>query len=201
METNVELPPIFQGTDKRDRILRAAVEVFAQTGYHNSRVSEVAKAAGVADGTIYLYFQNKEDLLINIFREHTRRFLASLESELGPAESDEERLRRLIRFHLIALGSDRPLAVVFQVELRQSLKFMALFSQQEVADYLNTIRTVIENGQASGAFGTTLHPQLVAKSIFGILDEMVTSWILSEKDYRPEEQADQIAEFVLRGLM
>ena len=194
-------PETFRGTSKRERILRAAVDVFAQSGYFNAKVSEIAKTAGVADGTIYLYFDGKEDLLITIFREHTRNFLQSLQSQLSSVSRDEDRIRVAIRHHLETLGRDRSLAVVSQVELRHSLKYMSLFSQHEVAEYLNVLRDIVAHGQTEGVFRRTLHPQLVAKAIFGILDEMVTSWILSEKDHTPVEQADQIADLVLTGLL
>src|SRR5213082_4036381 len=168
---------------KRERILRAAIDVFAQNGYFNAKVSDIAKAAGVADGTIYLYFDGKEDLLVNIFRDHTRNYLQSLERELAHVRRAEDRIRIAIRHHLEALGRDRALAIVAQVELRHSLKFMTLLSHQEIADYLNILRKIVEQGQNDGVFRRNLHPQLVAKAIFGIVDEMVTSWILSEKDY------------------
>ena len=191
---------VFRGTGKRERILRAAVEVFARTGYFNAKVSEVAKEAGVADGTIYLYFQGKEDLLVTIFREQTRSYLAALGEELRGCTDPEERIRRAIRFHLAQVGRDRSLAVVFQVELRHSLKFLSLFSQEEVADYLDLLRGIIEEGQQQGRFRSSLHPQLMAKCVFGILDELVTSWILSEKVYPLDDQAGQVAELVLGGL-
>jgi len=197
----VKGPTSFQGTSKRERILRAAVDVFARNGYFNAKVSEIAKAAGVADGTIYLYFDGKEDLLITIFRDHTRSYLQSLETQLAPIPRAEERMRVAIRHHLETPQLDRALAVVSQVELRHSLKFMSLFSQQEVSDYLNTLRKIVEHGQTEGAFRRNLHPQLVAKAVFGILDEMVTSWILSEKDYPLAAQADQIADLLLEGLL
>jgi TetR/AcrR family fatty acid metabolism transcriptional regulator len=194
-------PPAFRGTSKRERILRASVDVFAQSGYFNAKVSDIAKAAGVADGTIYLYFGGKEDLLITIFREHTRGFLQSLETNLANVSRPEDRVRTAIRHHLETLGRDRALAVVSQVELRHSLKFMSLFSQEEVADYLNLLRSIVEQGQTEGVFRRTLHPQLVAKALFGILDELVTSWILSEKEYVLADQAEQVADLVLSGLL
>lgn len=191
----------FRGTSKRERILRAAVDVFAEHGYFTAKVSQIAKAAGVADGTIYLYFDGKEDLLITIFREHTRNYLQVLEQQMANVNRAEERLRIAVRHHLETLGRDRSLAVVSQVELRHSLKFMSLLSQQEVADYLGIIRKIVEHGQEQGVFRRNVHPQLVAKSIFGILDEMVTSWILSEKDYDLGAQADQVADLILTGLL
>ncbi|HWW62480.1 MAG TPA: TetR/AcrR family transcriptional regulator [Thermoanaerobaculia bacterium] len=191
----------FSGTSKRERILRAAVDVFAEFGYFNAKVAQIAKAAGVADGTIYLYFDGKEDLLITIFREHTRNYLQSLERQLANVKLPEERMRIAIRHHLETLGRDRALAVVSQVELRHSLKFMSLLSQQEVADYLNIIRKIVEHAQAEGVFRRNVHPRLVAKAVFGVLDEMVTSWMLSEKDYSLAAQADQVADLILTGLL
>jgi len=78
---------------------------------------------------------------------------------------------------------------------------MSLFSQQEVADYLNMLRKIVEHGQSEGIFRRNLHPQLAAKAVFGVLDEMVTSWILSEKDYALADQAEQVADLILTGLL
>ncbi|HVR43264.1 MAG TPA: TetR/AcrR family transcriptional regulator [Thermoanaerobaculia bacterium] len=191
---------VFSGTGKRERILRAAVDVFAQTGYHNSKVSEVARAAGVADGTIYLYFEGKEDLLITIFREQSRAFLAGLAGELERISDPRVKIRRIVEYHLETLGADRPLAVVLQVELRQSLKFISLVSHEELRDYLEVIRGVVDEGMRAGAFRKIEHPQIVANAIFGVLDEMVSTWILSEKESMPAEHGETIAGFVLRGL-
>lgn len=191
----------FTGTSKRERILRAAVDVFAEHGYFNAKVAQIAKAAGVADGTIYLYFDGKEDLLITIFREYTRNYLQTLERSLSNINRAEERLKIAVRHHLETLGRDRALAVVSQVELRHSLKFMSLFSQQEVKDYLNVIRKIVEHGQQEGTFRRNVHPQLVAKAIFGVLDEMVTSWMLSEKEFDLPAQSEQVADFILTGLL
>ena len=195
------LPENFSGTTKRERILRAAVDVFAQSGYFNAKVADIAKAAGVADGTIYLYFDGKEDLLITIFREHTRNFLRSLQNELATVRTADERVRVAIRHHLETLGRDRSIAIVSQVELRHSLKFMALFSHEEFGEYLAMLRKIIEQGQSEGVFRENLHPQMMAKALFGMLDEMVTSWILSEKDYSLVEQAEEVGDLILSGLL
>ena len=190
-----------KGTSKRERILRAAVDVFAEHGYFNAKVAQIAKAAGVADGTIYLYFDGKEDVLITIFREYTRSYLHSLEQAMANINRAEDRLRTAVHHHLETLGRDRALAVVAQVELRHSLKFLSLFSQQEIADYLNVIRKIVEHGQETGAFRRNVHPQLAAKAIFGVLDEMVTSWMLSEKEYDLAAQSEQVADLILTGLL
>ena len=201
MTASVVTSEVFRGTGKRERILRAAVDVFAQTGYFSAKVSDVAKAAGVADGTIYLYFQGKEDLLLTIFREYMTHYLGRLQETLAGVSDLVAQLREAVTFHLTTAGSDRALAVVFQVELRQSLKFMSLLSQGGVGNYLGMLKQLIERGQVSGVFRRDLKPQVVANAIFGILDEMVTKWILSEKDYDLAEDAEQVTEFILRGLL
>ncbi|HUO84390.1 MAG TPA: TetR/AcrR family transcriptional regulator, partial [Thermoanaerobaculia bacterium] len=144
-------------TGKRERILRAAVEVFAESGYFNSKVSAIAKAAGVADGTIYLYFSGKEDLLVTIFRDQMNAFLMLLDQELSKESDPAGRLRKLVEVHLRASGQDRDLAIVFQVELRHTLKFMSLFSHEALADYLQLIRALIEQGQREGSFRAEIH--------------------------------------------
>src|SRR2546430_1844097 len=101
---------------KRERILRAAIDIFAQSGYFNAKVSEIARAAGVADGTIYLYFDGKEDLLTSIFRDHTRNYLQSLERDVANVSRPEERIRIAIRHHLDTLGRDPSLANGLQTQ-------------------------------------------------------------------------------------
>ena len=191
---------VFRGTGKRERILRAAVEVFARTGYFTARVSDVAKAAGVADGTIYLYFEGKEDLLISIFREQSGAFLAGLRRELDEVADGEEKIRRIVEYHFRTVGADRSLAVVLQVELRQSLKFISLFSQEELGEYLQVITEVLEEGVRNGEFRPITHPQMVANALFGMLDEMMTTWILSEKAEPPIRYSETIAQLILRGV-
>ncbi len=191
---------VFRGTGKRERILRASVDVFARTGYFNAKVSEIARAAGVADGTIYLYFEGKEDLLITVFREQSRVFLAGLREELARHERADAKIRAVVRYHLETIGADRPLAVVLQVELRQSLKFVSLISHEELREYIEAIRAVVEQGVRERIFREVPHRQMIANAIFGMLDELMTTWILSEKEYAPAEHAETVAAFILRGL-
>lgn len=193
-------PEVEKAAGKRDKILRAGVEVFARNGYFNSKVSEIARAAGVADGTIYLYFSSKEEILITIFREQMREFLERLDAALDPVTDASDRLKKIVEIHLGSSGANRDLAIVFQVELRHSLKFMSLFSHQELAEYLQRLRAVVELGQQQGSFRGGVHPQLAAKAIFGVLDEMVTSWILSEKLSRLEQSSSEVADLLLGGL-
>ena len=184
---------------KRDAILRAAIDTFAERGYFNAQVADVARAAGVAAGTVYLYFKSKDDLLISIFERSMRDGLSRGREAVADLEDPPERLRRLARGHLARLGNDRNLAIVFQVELRQSTKFMERFSSTLLRDYLGLIREAIADGQRQGLFRSDIKPTSAAKMLFGALDEMATNWILSKRRYSLEAEADEVVDFFLNG--
>src|SRR5215210_2214811 len=148
---------------KRDAILRAAIDVFAERGFFNAQVADVARAAGVAAGTVYLYFRSKDDLLISIFERSMRDALAEGQKTLRGVDNPADRLRSFARLHLGMLGRDRNLAIVFQVELRQSVKFMERFSSTLLRDYLGQIRAAIEDGQRAGLFRADLNATTAAK--------------------------------------
>jgi len=184
---------------KRDVILRAAIDVFADRGYFNAQVADVARAAGVAAGTVYLYFKSKDDLLVSIFERSMRDGLALGRAAVAGLDDPSERLRRLARGHLARLGADRNLAIVFQVELRQSTKFMERFSSTLLRDYLGLIREAIADGQRAGVFRADLKATAAAKMLFGALDEMATNWILSRRRYSLEADADPVVDLFLNG--
>src|ERR1051325_8083073 len=136
--------------DKREAIMRAATKVFARSGYFNSKVADIAREAGVADGTVYLYFKSKEEILRSIFDRSVGEAVSEGSKQLEEISDPSEKLRRIAHLHLERLGADRDLAVVFQVELRGSTKFMEEFSGGGFAEYLRMIRTSIEEGQSAG---------------------------------------------------
>jgi TetR/AcrR family fatty acid metabolism transcriptional regulator len=195
--TAVKPAPI---TDKRDAILRAAVKVFARHGYFQSQVADIARVAGVAAGTVYLYFRGKDDLLVSIFERTMKDAIADGRAALTDVTDPVERLRRIARLHLDRLGRDRDLAVVMQVELRQSIKFMERFSSTHLQDYLNIIRRTIADGQAAGAFRDDISANAAAKVFFGALDEMATNWMLSRRKYALAGDADVVVNLIVGGL-
>lgn len=187
--------------DKYQRILDAAVSIFAEKGFHAARVADVADRASVADGTIYLYFRNKEELLMTAINTAFDAFMSRARSELAMIDSPAAKLRRLAGLHLEALGSNRDLAVVFQMELRQSARFLAPFSHQQMVEYFGLVRETIREGQSKGIFRPDLHDKIAANCFFGALDEMVTSWVLEdEAHYQLSEVADSVANVILLGL-
>ena len=188
-------------TDKREAILRAAVKVFARKGYFNSKVADIASEAGIADGTVYLYFKSKDEILHSIFDQAMEVFISEGRRQLAALDRPEDKLRRIAEMHLERLGADRDLAVVFQIELRGSVKFMQEFSAAGFADYLDIIRQTIDEGQRAGVFRSDIKPIVASKILYGSLDEMVTNWILSKKRYALEPMAGEVLKTFFGGMM
>jgi TetR/AcrR family transcriptional regulator, fatty acid metabolism regulator protein len=186
--------------DKREAILRAATRVFARNGFFQSQVADVARVAGVAAGTVYLYFHGKDDLLVSIFERTMREAIDEARTALDGVGGVRERLLRIAQLHLDRLGRDRDLAIVFQVELRQSTKFMERFSATYVQDYLKLIRETISAGQQDGTFRANVSATTATKMFFGALDEMATNWIISKRKYALAPLATEVVDLFVNGV-
>lgn len=181
--------------------MRAATKVFARKGFFNAKVSDIAGEAGIADGTVYLYFKSKDEILHSIFDRAMADFIAEGKRELDAIDGPVAKLRRIADLHLEKLGTDRDLAIVFQVELRGSTKFMQEFSAAGFAEYLDIIKRTIEEGQAEGVFRTDIKAITCAKVLYGALDEMVTNWILSRRSYPLAPMSVEVMKIFLGGAL
>jgi TetR/AcrR family transcriptional regulator, fatty acid metabolism regulator protein len=187
--------------DKRERILDAAVRVFASRGFHATRVSDVASAAGVADGTIYLYFKSKDALLVSLFESHVERLLDFLEKQLPRSASPSEKLKRIVEVQLGLLEGERDLAEVVTVILRQSTKLLKQYAAPKFNAYLEAIASVIAEGQATGEMRKDISPHLAARAIFGALDGIAMTWALGKAERGGLVWASaQLAQILLDGL-
>ncbi len=188
--------------DKRVRIVDAAVGVFAEKGYHSARISDIARQAGVADGTIYLYFRNKEDLLLTIFEEKMDGILQGLQAALTGVEGPQERMRVFARFHFEQMRQQPALAQVLQVELRQSSRFVREYRPERLWDYLAVFSGIVELGQSTGAFRADIDPFLVKWAFFGALDELSIQWVVSRnrERFNLEKAAEQVVDVFLQGM-
>ncbi len=185
---------------KRERILDAAVLEIARHGYYGTTVSTIARRAGVADGTIYLYFKNKEDVLVSIFERAMQRFIGEAQRIVDDGGGAEEKLRKIVTLHLSLLGENRDLAVIFQVEFRHTVHVLELLSRSRIRDYLALIARVVQQGKDEGVFRPEADALLAAKVIFGVLDEMGTDWVLSRKNTRLGSRADPVSDLLLGGV-
>ena len=186
--------------DKYDRILDAAQRIFAEHGFHGSQVSRIAKAAGVADGTIYLYFDNKEHILVSLFRQRLGELVSLLGSSLSDEDPADVALRQVCEIHYGQLEQNVDLAYVTQIELRQSTLELRREIGLAVKPYLAMIEHILERGVREGAFRSDLDIKLTRQLLFGAMDEVVTSWLVAGRKYSLSAQAEGTVAFFLRGL-
>ncbi|WP_022854334.1 TetR/AcrR family transcriptional regulator [Thermodesulfatator atlanticus] len=188
--------------EKEERILKAATKVFAQKGFFNTRVSEIAKEAGVADGTIYLYFRSKYDILMAIFDREFKRIISRTKKELENLPDARAKLERFALLHLSLVEENRDLMELLQIELRQSYKFLKNQQFRRFSEYVNLISKIVREGQKEGIFRKDVKPGIFKRAFFGALDEMSRFWILSpRKKYRVNTAAKQITSFFLEGIL
>lgn len=191
-----------KNSDKHRRIIQAALKVFAKNGFYNSKVSEIARAAKVADGTIYLYFQNKDDILISLFEEEMAAILKKVRLAIGDYDDPVEKLKQFALNHLRLVEEHKELAEIIQVEIRQSSKFMKEYKVIQFGEYLNLISAIVKEGQDKGVFRQDVKPGIFKRAFFGALDEMSRYWVLSPvKKYSIETAAYEISSYFLDGVL
>ncbi len=186
--------------DKPQQIIDAAVRVFARKGYYNARVSDIAKEAGIAAGTIYLYFRTKDDILVTLFREKMTEFVGTVRKAIADEPDAVAKLRRLIHLHFELLEGRPELAEVVQVEQRQGQKFFRGASAHEISSYFALIGSVLEEGVAEGRLRPTLPVKIATKTLFGAMDQMATSWVLGKRGYQLADTADAVTDIFLQGV-
>lgn len=190
-----------QKAEKRSAILEGAIRVFAEKGFFNATVAEVARAAGVADGTIYLYFKSKDELLLSVFDEKMEQLCAEAREAIAGATSAAEALRRLAVLHLQAVERNPAVAAVLIVELRQSSAFVRNVDKPRLREYLELIASIVREGQASGELRRDVHPGAVKRALFGALDEIALGWLLARRKFDLEQSARQVADVFVTGLL
>jgi TetR/AcrR family fatty acid metabolism transcriptional regulator len=189
-------------TDKRVKIINAAIVVFSNRGFYNSTVADVAREANVADGTIYLYFKNKEDLLISIFEHSMDFFIQAGLVEIEKIESPLEKLKSFVSLHLKLVQKNQDLAQVIQIELRQSSKFMKEYRNEKFFEYLGIVQSILEDGQKQGCFREEINPHILKRAIFGAVDEMALEWVLmKKKKYSMQEASTQLCDLITQGIV
>jgi TetR/AcrR family fatty acid metabolism transcriptional regulator len=190
---------------KRDKpkfkqIIDAAVVVIAENGYHQAQVSKIAKQAGVADGTIYLYFKNKEDILISVFQEKMGLFVDNLQNIIKDGTTSSDKLLKMVENHFRVLATDHHLAIVTQLELRQSNKEIRLKINEVLKEYLMLLDDILIEGIENGEFNEQLDIRLARHMVFGTIDETITTWVMNEQKYDLMKLAPKVHKLLLGGM-
>ncbi len=186
--------------EKYRTIIEAAIKVIADNGYHGSQVSKIAREAGVAEGTIYLYFENKEDILISIFREKLGELISTAPRRLKNIKNSFEILANLIHLHFYTFQNNRKLAHVLQIELRQSDKSIRKGIAEVIREYYRLIEDIVRDGMEKGYFRPDLDPKIARKIIFGSMDEVATCWVLSTRNYNLLYMTEQVYSVLAQAM-
>jgi len=188
-------------TDKHQKILASATKVFGNKGFFNARISDIAKDAMVADGTIYLYFNNKYDILLTLFEEEIGKLIVKIKEAINQEQDPKKMLSIFALNHLKLVIEKKELAEVLQMELRQSSEPIKEYRVTKFGDYVNIISEIIHLGQKTGAFRADIKPGIVKRAFFGALDEMSRLWILKpDHKYTITETASEIISIFLDGI-
>jgi TetR/AcrR family fatty acid metabolism transcriptional regulator len=185
--------------EKRKRILQAAIQTFGRRGFHEARIAQIASAAGVAEGTVYLYFKNKEDLLGVVFEEKMEELLSEGRAIRESAAPLRDRLCGVLDVHISALADDRDLASVFQIELRRSARLVERFSRSKLVEYFRLLESLLKEGIVNGELRSGLDPRLAVRVLFGAADEILSEWLLSEEK-KPAATGAQLVDTLLAGF-
>ncbi len=187
--------------EKYTRIIAAATKVFARKGFYKAKVSEIAQEAGVADGTIYIYFNHKDDILISLFEEKMQEVLDNMEKQISSESDPFAKIEKFAFLHLRLIQDNKDMAEIIQVELRQSDKFMKDYHNEKFAKYLDLIGTIIQEGKEKGLFREDVIPGIAKRAFFGALDEMSRFWVLSKRHrYDIQTAAKQISSYFIDGI-
>ncbi|MBW2336395.1 MAG: TetR/AcrR family transcriptional regulator [Deltaproteobacteria bacterium] len=186
--------------NKYHLILKAAVKVFARQGFYQSTVAQIAREAGVADGTIYLYFKNKDDILVHFFSYRTKQVFERFRAEVNKSDNSLDKLRNLIRRHLTEFQRDRDMAVVYQVETHQNSRLAEDQIREMSQMYQDLVSEIVETGQQEGRIRKDLYVGLVKRFILGAVDEVINTWLHSDKNYDLVSMADPLVDLFVRGI-
>ncbi|MCL6625146.1 MAG: TetR family transcriptional regulator [Alicyclobacillus shizuokensis] len=172
----------------------------AESGYHHAQISRIARAAGVADGTVYLYFKNKEDILVSLLRRSIQKIVATLQDALRSIDDAAEKLQFLVHLYLRELGADPELAMVTQVHMRQVDAGIRRAIGDFMKPFYSVLDEIVEAGVRQGVFHEPMDRRVARRMIFGTMDETVTAWVLSGSKYDLYAQADAVVDVLLHGL-
>jgi len=187
--------------EKYKKIIDAATKVFAKKGFYNAKVSEIAQEAGIADGTIYIYFKHKDDILISLFEEKMQEVLDNMKQQISLESDPLKKIEKFALVHLKLIQDNKDIAEIIQVELRQSSKFMKNYHNIKFFEYLDLISHIIQEGKEKGLIREDILPGIAKRAFFGALDEMSRFWVLSKKPkYDIETASRQISGFFINGI-
>ena len=185
---------------KRQTIIQAAIEVFGKKSFRDSNISEIAQRARVAEGTIYQYFKNKEDLFFSIPVEKTREFCGELELHLQGLTGPFNKIRKFIWYYLYFFKTNPEYGRILMLEMRVSRSFIKTKTYSFVRKSTSEILEIIREGQEEGVIRMDANPYVIRQLTLGILEHVVTRWLLKGEKYDLMDSYEDISKLVIDGM-
>lgn len=186
--------------EKRKAIISAAIKIFSEKGFHAAKISEIAKLAKVSDGTTYIYFKNKDDLLLKTFDELLTNNLEKMKISVMKVEKPIERLRKFLDLHVELFEEFPHFARFLAIELKQSPQFYTLYPDKNPFDkYLDFLKKLCDDTINSGEI-RKINTKALTYLIFGTINFLLTEWVVMGKNFSLEEMKIDILDIVHNGL-
>jgi TetR/AcrR family fatty acid metabolism transcriptional regulator len=185
---------------KRQMIIHAAIEVFSRNGFQDATISEIAQKANVAEGTIYQYFKNKEDLFFSIPIDKTKEFYSELELHLQGIHGAENKIRKFVWYYFYHLQENPEYARALMLEMRVNRNFANAKAFEAYRPLTHKILEIIEEGQEEGFVREDVSKYMVRHLILGLLEHIITRWLLKGEKGDMLDQYDEAVELLIQGI-
>ena len=185
---------------RRESIIQAAIEVFSKKGFQAAGISEIAHRAGVADGTIYQYFKNKEDLFFSIPIEKTKEFRSQVELHLEGISGALNKIRKFVWYFLYFFKTNPEYGRLLMLEMRVSKSFVKTETYDFLKQSVSSVLDIVAEGQKEGVIRTDVDIYLLRHLILGILEHMVSRWLLKEAKYDLLDHHQEVSRILIDGL-
>jgi AcrR family transcriptional regulator len=189
--------------DRRRQILDAAVRVFAQRGFTQCRVSDIAEEAGVAYGLVYHYFSSKEQILDTLFLERWNVMLVAIEEADASQRAPRDKLAAIAAFIIDSYRHDPDLMKVIVVEVTRAANTFGLTHLPIIREAYAKIAAIVSRAQADGLFRSEVTPEFAAQAFYGSVEQVLTGWIFEAmpvSDEELERAKTLIVEMICRGI-
>ncbi|MBM3213838.1 TetR/AcrR family transcriptional regulator [Candidatus Poribacteria bacterium] len=185
---------------KRRDILAAAVQVFARDGFHAARISDIADLAGVGHGTIYLYFETKEALLLTVFDELMSEAIADVKSAADSGTDASDRLRRFVDAQATMVEQNRALTALLLLEAPHTSRFLRSGALERIGDYVRFIEGIVRAGVGDGTLRSDFDPSAAATAIYAAVHGTLTQWLLEGTSATPRDRLLSVIDVMIHGM-
>ena len=185
---------------RRESIMQAAIEVFSKKGFQAAGISEIAQTAGVADGTIYQYFKNKEDLFFSIPIEKTNEFRSQVGLHLEGITGAFNKIRKFVWFFLYFFKTNPDYGRLLMLEMRVSKSFVKTETYNFLKQSVRPVLDIIIEGQKEGVIRTDVDIYVLRHLVLGILEHMVSRWLLKDAEYDIVEHYQEVSRILVDAL-